>query len=139
MPPMSLVKRPLPDVLRLLALVVWLPLTEAALAAEPAPLVRDEVRHLLAYLGEAPCEFFRNGEWHSAAAARDHLTKKYDYLVRKDLVSKSEDFIRLGATKSSVSGKPYQVRCNGSQPVPSDAWLGEELARYRGRMRSKRQ
>ena len=117
--------------LQLLALFAWFAVVSAASAGEPSPVVRDEVRHLLVYMETSGCEFFRNGEWRSGAEAKDHLSQKYSYLLQKSLVQKSEDFIRLGATKSSVSGGPYKVRCKGSEPVPSAVWLTEELSRYR--------
>jgi hypothetical protein len=100
-------------------------------AAEPSLTAREEVDHLLAYLQESNCRFVRNGEEFSAQDARDHLSKKYAYLLRKGLVKEAEDFVRLGASKSSSSGKPYQVRCVGKPAVLSETWLSEELARYR--------
>jgi hypothetical protein len=115
---------------RLILLLAALAAAPCALA-EPPAAAQAEVRHLLGYLERSGCEFFRNGAWYSAPDARKHLEKKYDYLVRKDLVRSAEDFIRLGAASSSMSGKAYQVRCKGDAPVPSAAWLGSELARYR--------
>lgn len=119
------------NIARLLWVAIALTWTFPAQAADPPPVVRDEIQHLLAHLEGSGCQFFRNGAWHDAAAAKDHLNRKYNYLLKKDLVRTTEDFVRLGATKSSASGKPYQVRCNGTSPVPSALWLGEELSRYR--------
>jgi hypothetical protein len=95
------------------------------------PRTGDEVQHLLDYLGRSGCQFNRNGDWHDARAARDHLQEKYDYLKKRDLVPDAQAFIERAASKSSMSGKPYQVRCGNGQPVPSARWLGDELARYR--------
>jgi len=119
------------SIARLLALFIGLRWGFLAQAAEPSPVVRGEIQHLLTYLEGSGCEFFRNGEWHGAVEAKDHLNQKYSYLLKKDLVRTTEDFIRLGATKSSASGKPYQVRCKGTKAVPSALWLSEELSRYR--------
>src|SRR5689334_12885417 len=105
--------------------------TTFALAAEPSAAARAEIDHLLSYLGESGCQFFRNGDWFGAAEAKDHLSQKYAYLLKKGLVRDAEDFVRMGAAKSSTSGKPYQVRCEGKPAVPSETWLTEELARYR--------
>jgi hypothetical protein len=58
--------------------------------------------------------------------------------VEKDPVRTAEDFMRLGASTSSISGEPYQVRCKGAQPVPNALWLGEELSRYREQRRQKK-
>lgn len=121
--------------LHLLALPFCWHASLPARAADPAPTVRAEVAHLLAHLERSGCEFMRNGEWHAGAKAKDHLQMKFDWLVKEDMVRTSEDFIRLGATKSSMSSEPYRVRCQAGQPLPSAAWLGQELTRYREQAR----
>ncbi|MCC2658726.1 MAG: hypothetical protein K0Q76_3834 [Panacagrimonas sp.] len=98
--------------------------------AEPPPHVQREVAALMTRLSTSGCEFYRNGAWHDAAAAREHLEKKYRYLARKNLVPKTEDFIKLGGTESSMSHEPYQVRCAG-QVSSSSAWLTRELGEVR--------
>lgn len=118
------------------ALVLWsIPL---AYAAEPPAEARDEIKHLLAHLEASGCQFFRNGEWYGATEAKDHLNQKYNYLLKKGLIRKAEDFIRLAATESSVSGKAYQVRCQGADAIPSATWLNGELLRYREQVRSRK-
>jgi hypothetical protein len=47
------------------------------------------------------------------------------------MVPDAEAFVQRAATESSMSGKAYQVRCNGSAPTTSGPWLMEELKRYR--------
>jgi Family of unknown function (DUF5329) len=112
----------------LVALAVLLG-SAGALADVPAS-ASAEISHLLSYLSSSGCQFYRNGTGHDSEAARAHLEKKYRYLVKKDMVKTAEDFIRLGATESSVSHEPYKVRC-GEQEQPSEAWLNAELLRYR--------
>jgi Family of unknown function (DUF5329) len=92
---------------------------------------QSEVTHLLTYLDRSGCEFFRNGTWHDAHQARDHLEMKYTYLLKKDLVHSADDFIAGAATASSMSGQAYQVRCGDGAAVPSAAWLRAELSRFR--------
>ena len=104
----------------------------AALAA-PEPRAQSEITHLLDYVAMPGCQFNRNGSWHAGAEARSHLRKKYDYLVKRDLVTNAESFIERAATGSSMSGKDYLVRCGGGKAVASAAYLKEELARLRGR------
>jgi hypothetical protein len=41
------------------------------------------------------------------------------------------DFIEEAATKSSMSGRPYLMRCAGGAPVTTNQWLREALERYR--------
>ena len=100
-------------------------------AAGPSTVAQAEIAHLLSYLAASDCRFFRNGKWYEPQAAREHLQDKYDYLRRKALLGTAEDFIRFAATQSSVSGKPYRVKCGASEPRHSAAWLTEELSRHR--------
>ncbi len=98
---------------------------------EPPPASRAEIQHLLGYLGESGCRFFRNGSWHPAADARGHVERKYAVLVRRGAVKTAEDFIAHAAAESSTSGEPYLVRCGDARPTTSARWLEAELARYR--------
>lgn len=41
------------------------------------------------------------------------------------------DFIQLGASTSSSSGKPYLVRCGSAEPMESKRWLEDRLAALR--------
>lgn len=67
---------------------------------------------------------------HPGAQASAHLGKKLAYLEGKNRVSSAEDFIALGATKSSMTGTAYEVRCpTGVQPA--GIWLNTELNRQR--------
>lgn len=111
-------------------LLIIAPLLAQA-APAPAPAARQEIAHLIGYLAASGCSFQRNGSWHEAAEAARHLQRKVDYLLARDLAASSEDVIARAASESSLSGKPYQVRCGGNAPVASAAWLKAELARYR--------
>ncbi|RZJ08199.1 MAG: hypothetical protein EOP39_14445 [Rubrivivax sp.] len=102
-----------------------------ATAAPLPPPARAEVDALLSRLASSNCEFNRNGSWYSAAEAKTHLLRKLDALEGKDLVKTAEQFIERGASSSSVSGKPYWVRCAGKAPVESSRWLKAELLQVR--------
>lgn len=114
------------------ALLLAVALHGAALAA-PEPRAQAEIVHLLDYVATPGCQFQRNGSWHEGAEARKHLRKKYDYLLKRNLVANAESFIEHAATESSMSGKSYLVKCGGGKPVASAAYLKEELGRFRGR------
>ncbi len=108
----------------------------AAMAANMATAAttdatRAEVTHLMNAVEKSQCKFNRNGSWHDAKAARKHLAKKFDYMVKKDLVPNTEAFIERGASTSSSSGKPYQMQCGGGAAMTSGEWLTAELQRYR--------
>lgn len=56
-----------------------------------------------------------------------------NYGYAKTRLATAEDFIQITATESSVTGKPYVVRCDG-EDLPSAQWLQGELIRYRVRL-----
>jgi len=99
-------------------------------AAQPRS-VRSEVESLLASIEASGCSFNRNGTWHDAKAAIAHLRDKYDYLVARDLIATTEDFIERAASKSSMSGQPYEVKCADGKSMTSSRWLYEKLAHLR--------
>ena len=106
----------------------------SGLAAEPTAAATQEIQHLLSSLETSGCQFNRNGSWYSGKEARNHLQQKYDYLLGKGMLSTAESFVELGASASSASGKPYQVRCPGdAAPRTSAAWFRAELDRYRSK------
>lgn len=116
-----------------LATVLIAVLFSGILSQATAASVADvEIGHLLGYLERSGCVLYRNGKWYSASDARAHLEKKYRYLLDQGLVDTTEDFIDRAATASSMSGKPYQVKCDGREPVSSAEWLTTELQRLRG-------
>jgi hypothetical protein len=106
-------------------------LSTVSQAAEFSPSVEREIATLLEALGTSECRFYRNGSWYSASNAQTHLTRKYEYLRKKNLVGSSEDFIVNGGTKSSRSGEPYQVQCGSEPSVLSSEWLGAVLHQLR--------
>ncbi|EJL05965.1 DUF5329 domain-containing protein [Pseudomonas chlororaphis] len=98
--------------------------------AQTTPQAAREIKGLLDFVEHSQCQFVRNGTEYPAPQARQHLEKKLNYLEGKNMVSSAEDFIDLAATKSSMSGKAYEVHCAaGSQPA--SAWLKAELQRQR--------
>lgn len=112
-------------------LACLLVLSAAAAAAAPPPRAQHEIHALIAALGRSGCQFQRNGRWYPAADAQAHLRKKYDWLRKRDLVDSAEQFIARAGTESSLSGRPYQVRCAGRAAQPSAAWLRARLAALR--------
>ena len=111
-------------------LVLGLALAPMAHAA-PSAAVETEINYLLGFIETSGCEFYRNGNWYDSPRAAEHLRYKYKMLAASDRISTAEDFIDKAATKSSLSGEPYEVRCSGREPITSTQWLRESLARYR--------
>ena len=83
-----------------------------------------EIRALIQAVAESECEFNRNGSLHSAEAAAAHLELKY--ARGKRYADSAEAFIERLASKSSWSGKPYQMICDG-QTQPTGDWLTATL------------
>ncbi len=117
---------------RVFVLLIGLLLALPVPAAPPKEAVR-EIETLIAALGASGCEFQRNGSWYPAEKAQDHLRRKYDWLRERDMVASAEQFIERAGTKSSVSGRAYQVRCPGQAAVPSADWLRTRLREMRKR------
>ncbi|WP_355606740.1 YfeK family protein [Xanthomonas cannabis] len=112
-------------------LLIALLLGTSASAQDISPATTREVSQLFKVLAQSNCEFSRNGVWYAAPKASEHLQRKYAYLQKKGLVTSTESFIELAATKSSMSGTPYQVRCGNAAPVSSQSWFTGKLRELR--------
>ena len=73
--------------------------------------------------------FVRNGREYEPVEAVKHIQTKYQYY--KDEIATAEQFIELCATRSTMTNQPYEIRCPGRQPTPSNDWLTAELERLR--------
>lgn len=100
-------------------------------AADLNPAAQREVNLLLDRIEASNCSFNRNGSWHGAADARKHLQRKLDYMVERKMLATAEEFIANAASESSMSGKPYLIRCGSQEAVASATWLNAELNRIR--------
>ena len=90
--------------------------------------VDTEIRSLIQAVAESGCEFNRNGSGHSAEAAAEHRELKYSR--GKRYANSAEAFIARLASKSSWSGKPYQMICDG-KAQPAGDWLTATLGELR--------
>ena len=119
--------------LQIASLILALMLVPVARAAPPA-MAQTEINHLLEFVGSSGCEFYRNGSWFDSKRGQAHLRSKYQWLAPRDQINTAEDFIEKAATRSSLSGQPYEVRCDGGEAMKamtSNRWLHDELTRYR--------
>ena len=87
-----------------------------------------EIQHLLNYVENSQCLFIRNGSEHNGPDAKAHIVKKYNYF--KSRIDSAEKFIEYSATKSTMSGKKYKVRCDDKEYLTAQ-WLNDELNNYR--------
>ena len=101
------------------------------LVAAPAPASQasGEIEFLLNAVGTSGCTFIRNGKSHSAEAAEAHLRMKYRRGKRH--ATSTEAFIERLASASSMTRKPYYVRCDSPEAMTSETWFKARLAEYR--------
>lgn len=114
--------------IRLASLVFIISLHSSVFANNSqAHLAEYEIDQLIQETQDSNCQFYRNGVWYNAEKAVAHIRRKYDYLLKRDLVSSSEEFIERAATQSSWSGKAYKIQCGQEDEVSSAAWLNKKL------------
>ena len=113
-------------VLFAMALPAW------AAGATGNPEANREIEALIASVGKLPgAVFIRNGSEHSAAQAADHLRLKWKNAGSR--VHSAEDFIRLCATGSSMTGTAYRIRLADGTTMDSAAFFHARLAELRRR------
>ena len=79
--------------------------TVAVRAADMKPGRASDVEYLLVRIERSGCTFVRNGTSYP-----------------------TDEFIDAIASKSSMTGQPYLVRCAGVTDVPSGEWLRRALS-----------
>src|SRR5437660_3425627 len=110
----------------LLALVFVFSFRTHTFAAES---MEQTVDYLIDYVGKSNATFIRNGVSHTPAEAVAHIKAKYEHF--KNEIKTPEDFIRLSASKSLLTGKPYLVRTPDGKEMHLDVWLTDALKEYR--------
>ncbi|PTC02596.1 hypothetical protein C9980_22720 [Vibrio mediterranei] len=110
----------------------YVPLAMALLLSSDAcSSTQDEIDHLLSFVESTKCQYERNGTLHSGDEAVKHIKSKADHYA--DKIHSTEDFIAYSATQSILSGRYYQVHCEGLEPITSEVWLKNELADFRAK------
>ena len=104
-------------------------LASASLSLQAGGLGDPEVDHILTFVRHSQCTFIRNGSDHTSAEAADHIAMKAKHAGVT--VTNGDTLIDLVASKSSITGQPYHVRCPGLPEMESATWLHGELNRYR--------
>ena len=112
-----------------LALMLLAPLLLLAPPVAASRVEDPEIKHLLEFVRGSACDFIRNDKRHDARDAADHLASKYRRGRR--WVNSADQFVSRIASKSTMSGDVYRVRCPGAAEQTSSAWLTGELQRFR--------
>ena len=89
----------------------------------------ETISYLIDCVANSKATFIRNGSSYTPAEAAEHIKAKYAHF-KKDIRT-PEDFIRLSASKSLLSGKPYLVRLPDGKEMHLDAWLTDALKQHR--------
>jgi len=95
---------------------------------------KNQIERLLNFVKKSDCLFIRNGDKHTGKDAAKHIARKYKHF--RDDIKTPEEFIELSATKSSMSGQPYWIKCDDNieivnKQLSSKDWLLAELTRIR--------
>ncbi len=112
-----------------------LPVFVLLLIGAATPLLGREAREqqridfLLRTVGELQdAVFIRNGTEYDGKAAAAHLKQKLDYGGER--LKTAEMFIEYCATKSSISGRAYQIRLKGGKTTEAGPYLRAKLAEF---------
>jgi Family of unknown function (DUF5329) len=74
-------------------------------------------------------KFIRNGsEYNDGKAAAEHLRMKLKTAGSR--VKTADDFIRLCASQSYITGKPYMIRLSNGKTIKSEEYFREKLKEY---------
>lgn len=87
-----------------------------------------EIDYLLDAVADSGCTFIRNSSEHEAAAAKEHLQTKRRRGRR--YYDSADQFIDRIASRSSMSGKDYRIRCDGEEQT-AKKWFTARLERFR--------
>jgi Family of unknown function (DUF5329) len=99
----------------------------AAADAETNALTEDEkIEALILALKQlVGAKFIRNGKAHTVDEAIEHMRTKWEW--KKSEIKTAEDFIRVAASQSSVSGDPYFIRFADGTQRQAGEWFRAQL------------
>lgn len=72
--------------------------------------------------------FIRNGSEHDGKKAAEHLRLKLKNAGGR--VQTADDFIRLCASQSYITGRPYMIRLSDGKIMKSEKYFREKLKEY---------
>jgi hypothetical protein len=89
----------------------------------------DKIQYLISSIDTlSGVEFIRNGKVYGARKAAAHL--RFKLKMAGDRVKTAEDFIRLCASKSSLSGEPYRIRFSDNVTVEAEVFFHNRLKAF---------
>ena len=93
---------------------------------------KARIEFLIHEVGQVQGSFIRNGREYLPAEAAAHLKMKLERAMGSWFAPDknqwtAELFIERIASKSSISGKPYQIKFNNGHTINAGDWLRERL------------
>jgi viroplasmin and RNaseH domain-containing protein len=106
-------------------LVMIFSLANFAQATKKALTEKEKIEALIKSVENLKdAKFYRNGDFHSAKDAAEHLRMKWEKAGSK--VKTAKDFIDKLASKSSITGEDYKiVYANGKEITTANFFYGE--------------
>ncbi len=101
----------------------------SAKEAQPQEDTAQTIAYLLDYASKSDGIFIRNGKSYNGKQAAAHIQAKYDHF--KDEITTPEDFIRLAATRSMLTGQPYMIKTKDGKERTCAEWLSAILEEHR--------
>jgi len=101
----------------------------SAVPARAAESLEQTIAFLFHRIETTDATFIRNGQAHTPQEAVRHVRDKYEHF--KGQTKTPEDFIRLAATKSLLTGQPYLVRTRDGKEMPLNTRLSNALREHR--------
>ena len=87
----------------------------------------EKIQKLISSLSELEdATFVRNGQPYGVEEAITHMQKKWEW--KKAEIKTAEDFIRIVASRSSVTGEPYIIKLPDGTEIKSEDWFRKQLA-----------
>ncbi len=93
---------------------------------ERGPFERQRIEALLRHVEAATVVFIHEGVEYDGAEAAAHLRRKY--APAQDEIQTLEQFIQEIGSRSSTTGRPYQVKVPSGAIMPADEWLRQQAA-----------
>ena len=113
-------------VFRLVTVFILLVVNTVPLHA--AESLEQTINFLLHRIETADATFIRNGKEHTPGEAVEHVRAKYQHF--KGQIKSPDDFIRLAASKSLLTGQPYLVRTRDGKEIQLNVWLSNALREH---------
>ena len=114
-----------------IALAVCLLLVSGPGRSAPTDNVDQTIQHLISHVSGSGLTFVRNATVYTPDEAAEHINRKYQHF--RDDIETPDDFIKLCATRSVLSGDPYLVVDSQGKELRTSDWLRAELAAYQAR------